>query len=321
MSGFPARFWSEAIKTAEFLVNRYPSDLLDGDSPFFRWFGYALIYSIFHSFEVQCHVPIPQTKRLSAFSPVSSDAIFVGYSPANKAYRCYVPNLKTCIISNNVNFNDYVFPCVQSPDLLNEDSSGSFPSDIFGSSAPGAYLLSRTVSSGTSINCMSLSIISDETLSGVPHSSSPLNSESLFSAIDIPSLPKDSVAAAEHPTSIYASVASLPLDVDPPPAVHLEESFQTFIVPEGSPNFSNDISDNAEKDREVCIAPTDAAPQVANYFPSTSVMDNVPPEVLTVVPVIDPIPPTSSKSSLPSGHSDTHHIALLPEDTHAFRFF
>ncbi|GAV29045.1 hypothetical protein PMKS-002524 [Pichia membranifaciens] len=79
----------------------------------------------------------------------------------------------------------------------------------------------------------------------------------------------------------------------PPPAVHLEESFQTFIVPEGSPNFSNDISDNAEKDREVCIAPTDAAPQVANYFPSTSVMDNVPPEVLTVVPVIDPIPPTS----------------------------
>lgn len=46
-------------------------------------------------------------------------------------------------------------------------------------------------------------------------------SESLVSAIDIP-ISEDFVAPAEHPTSMYAPVASLLLGVDSPSAVHLD---------------------------------------------------------------------------------------------------
>ena len=81
---FPRLFWFEAVKTAEFPVNRYSSSLLDGKSPFFRWYGYDPLYSVLHPFGVQCRALIPPAKRTSVFSPVSSDAIVVGYSPAIK---------------------------------------------------------------------------------------------------------------------------------------------------------------------------------------------------------------------------------------------
>lgn len=109
-SGAPNKFWPEAVKTAEFLINRYPSPFLKNKSPFELWFGYAPDYSIFHPFGVRCRVLVPPEKRPTAFSPVTVDAIFVGYDPSHKAYRCYVPNLGDVVVSNNVFFMDSEFP-------------------------------------------------------------------------------------------------------------------------------------------------------------------------------------------------------------------
>lgn len=100
---------------------------------------------------------------------VSSDAIFVGYSPAPKAYRYYDPNFKDVIISNNVKFNDNSFPCLKLPTILSEDSSGSLPSDIFFvSSAPGAYLPSPIASSSTNLYGPSSVAIHGEAISAIP---------------------------------------------------------------------------------------------------------------------------------------------------------
>ena len=45
------------------------------------------------------------------------DAIFVGYSPDHKAYRCYVPDLQDIVISNNVKFQDDYFPYRKKRDM------------------------------------------------------------------------------------------------------------------------------------------------------------------------------------------------------------
>ena len=44
-------------------------------------------------------------------------------------------------------------------------------------------------------------------------------------------------------------------------------------------------------------------------------MDNFPSEVLPLVPVLETIPPITSKSLEPSGDSDTNLLGLIPDDT------
>lgn len=139
---------------------------------------------------------IPQAKRSSALSPVSSDAIFVSYNPTHNAYRCYVPNLEDMIISNNVKFHDNFFPCLKSPTILNEDSSESPPSNtFFGSSAHGAYLPSSIVSISTSLYGPRSIAILDETISAVPSPRSLTVPDSSVSDINIPSSSDDFVAS------------------------------------------------------------------------------------------------------------------------------
>ncbi|TID30591.1 hypothetical protein CANINC_000822, partial [Pichia inconspicua] len=149
-SGLSDKFWSEAVKTAEFLVNRYPTRVLQGISPFSLWYGHSPDYSVMHSFGCHCMVLIPPEKRSNIFSPVSVAGIFVGYSPSHKAYRIFVPQVNDIFVSNNVRFDDSKFP------LLNPDNhifqSGSMgattASDIFfGGSAGGIPALRSALAS------------------------------------------------------------------------------------------------------------------------------------------------------------------------------
>lgn len=105
-SGMQLHFWTEAVKTAEFLVNRYPSERLKDKSPFELWYGYKPQRDIWHPFGVECRVLLPPEKRMSVFTPGTVDGIFIGYATAMKAYKVYIPELKSIFISNNVVFND-----------------------------------------------------------------------------------------------------------------------------------------------------------------------------------------------------------------------
>ena len=331
-SGLPSRFWSEAVKTAEFLVNRYPSSLLDGKSPFFRWYGYDPLYSVLHPFGVQCHVLIPPAKRTSVFSPVSSDAIFVGYSPAHKAYRCYVPALKDIVISNNVKFNDNVFPCLKTPTVLDEDSSNRLPSDIlFGSSASGAYPPSPTDSSQSSVYGLSSVAPHGGTLSQViPRRVSSVIDPSV-SPSDLESSSADSVASTEVEDSFAGcappsetqvlsykeSLAHLTDNMNP--AAHEAQKL---------PDISTNTFDYQESDRAIALVdppsenpasvPSDEDHIVASsepYFPSASLPDCVPDAVPSVVPVLNLLPRVSSQLSLSSVASDTELLGLLQDDS------
>ena len=136
-SGLPENFWSGAVKTAEYLINRYPADNLKGQSPFERWYGYKPNYDIIHPFGASCYVLVPPEKRTSAFSPVSVSGILVGFSSVHKAYRCFIPSLKDVVISNNVKFNDKLFPYKRFENLPIPNKLP--PSDVnFGAKTGGA---------------------------------------------------------------------------------------------------------------------------------------------------------------------------------------
>lgn len=105
ISGLSTKFWSEAVKMPEFLINRYPLVVLNGTSSYEKWFGYSPNYSIFHPFGRSCVALIPPEQRKNIFAPVSAPGILVGYSPMHKAFRIFVFSLNDIIVSNNVRFN------------------------------------------------------------------------------------------------------------------------------------------------------------------------------------------------------------------------
>lgn len=87
----PFSFWSEAILTACYLINRMHSRVLNGKSPFF-----VLLpdYIIFHlvprvfgcvAFENVLHPPCEK------FDNRSIPCVFLGYSPGKKGYKCMNP--------------------------------------------------------------------------------------------------------------------------------------------------------------------------------------------------------------------------------------
>ena len=171
-SGLQFNFWSEAVKTAEFIINRYPSDVLNGKTAYELWMGRVPNYSIFHSFGCKCMVLIPKGKRENIFSPVSVAGIFVGYSPAHKAYRVFIPRIQDVVVSNNVKFDDSYFPMLESKNNIPimEDVS---PSDIFyGGNAGGVPV----IPSGASNSAEPLIINHSPVQSPAPSSPAPSSS-------------------------------------------------------------------------------------------------------------------------------------------------
>ncbi|GME72414.1 unnamed protein product [[Candida] boidinii] len=114
-AGAAEEFWADAVRTAEFFVNRLPSSAINFEVPFTRWYGYSPDYSLFHSFGCSCHALIPPEKRSSKFSSTAIPAIFVGYSLSHKAYRIYDPVSNEIFISNNVRFDDSTYPWKEKP--------------------------------------------------------------------------------------------------------------------------------------------------------------------------------------------------------------
>ena len=82
---------------------------------------------------------VPPEKRTSSFSPVSVSGVLVGLSSLYKAYRYFIPSLNDIVFSNNVKFNDKLFPYKKSTDL--PISNMLPPSDVnFGAKTGGAVL-------------------------------------------------------------------------------------------------------------------------------------------------------------------------------------
>jgi hypothetical protein len=100
----PKHFWSDAVLTANYHINRMSSSVLDGASP------HSLLYSSSPPFALPlkvfgcvCYVHNlgPGYDKLD---PRSTKCVFLGYSTTQKGYRCYSPVLRRYFTSVDVTF-------------------------------------------------------------------------------------------------------------------------------------------------------------------------------------------------------------------------
>ncbi|KAL0641221.1 hypothetical protein Bca4012_102626 [Brassica carinata] len=97
------RFWSDAVTTACYLINRTPTLILQGLSPFEVLNRYKPSLEHMKIFGCLCFVMVPGELR-NKLEARSSKAMFVGYSSSQKGYKCYDPNTRRVLVSREVKF-------------------------------------------------------------------------------------------------------------------------------------------------------------------------------------------------------------------------
>jgi hypothetical protein len=100
----PKLFWADAVLTATYLLNRLPSRVLKGKSPFEILFAdkspFRVPLKVFGCVSF-VHNLNPSRDKLD---PRAHKCIFLGYSRTQKGYRCYSPSLQKHFVSADVTF-------------------------------------------------------------------------------------------------------------------------------------------------------------------------------------------------------------------------
>ncbi|KAL0641684.1 hypothetical protein Bca4012_102622 [Brassica carinata] len=97
------KFWSDAVATACYLINRTPTLILQGQSPFEVLNQYKPSIEHMKIFGCLCFVMVPGEIR-NKLEAKSSKAMFIGYSSSQKGYKCYDPNTRRVLVSRVVKF-------------------------------------------------------------------------------------------------------------------------------------------------------------------------------------------------------------------------
>ncbi|KAI0494798.1 hypothetical protein KFK09_024941 [Dendrobium nobile] len=127
-SNLPSTFWSEALATANYVINRLPSTAINLDIPFQRLHGRLPDYSILRTFGCLCF-PWLKPYAPNKLAPRSHKCIFLGYSSAHKGYRCYNLTDHKIYISRHVVFHEEIFPYQTQP-IQNLQHKTTMPNPI-----------------------------------------------------------------------------------------------------------------------------------------------------------------------------------------------
>lgn len=109
----PPFLWVEAISCAVYLINRLPIVSREGKVPWCLWNDVPTnMLNLDHLkiFGCQAYVTVPQNLRDGKLTATGMKGVFVGYDEHRRAYRIFDPNLKKIFSSNQVVFDEKVFP-------------------------------------------------------------------------------------------------------------------------------------------------------------------------------------------------------------------
>ncbi|KAJ0587122.1 putative RNA-directed DNA polymerase [Helianthus annuus] len=124
-SGVPLNFWSECLLTAVYIINRLPSSVLLGKSPYELVFGFKPSLAHFRVFGCLCFSTILNDSDKLSFN--AEKCVLIGYSNVKKGYKLWSLDNKREFFSRDVKFYESVFP-FKSERLSNLDSS--FPTEL-----------------------------------------------------------------------------------------------------------------------------------------------------------------------------------------------
>ncbi|XP_019238963.1 PREDICTED: uncharacterized protein LOC109219019 [Nicotiana attenuata] len=108
-SKLPLKYWGECVLTATYLVNRFPSPLLQRKSPFELLHGSSPSFAHLKAFGCLCFAAVPKPYR-DKFKSRTIPSDFIGYSSGKKAYKLL--NLSSSVIfhSRDAVFHEHIFP-------------------------------------------------------------------------------------------------------------------------------------------------------------------------------------------------------------------
>uniref|UniRef100_A0A2N9HKD0 Uncharacterized protein n=1 Tax=Fagus sylvatica TaxID=28930 RepID=A0A2N9HKD0_FAGSY len=97
------------VITAAYIINRLPTPLLRGKSPFELLYGSSPNYENFHPFGCRVY-PCLCNYMTNKFSLRSIPCIFMGYSSSHKGFRCLDPTTSRIYITRHAQFDEHHFP-------------------------------------------------------------------------------------------------------------------------------------------------------------------------------------------------------------------
>uniref|UniRef100_A0A803Q711 Polyprotein n=1 Tax=Cannabis sativa TaxID=3483 RepID=A0A803Q711_CANSA len=104
----PLSFWDEAVRTACYVINRLPTQVINNNTPLNKLFHKQPDYSILKVFGCACYPNTrPYNKNKLEFR--SEKCTFIGYSLKHKGYKC-LANSGRIYISRDVIFDEFTFP-------------------------------------------------------------------------------------------------------------------------------------------------------------------------------------------------------------------
>ncbi|GJU59725.1 putative RNA-directed DNA polymerase [Tanacetum coccineum] len=106
--GLPLNLWSECVLTAIYLINRLPSSVLKGKSPFKLVFSRKP--SLNHLRVFGCLYFATILNNSDKFGSRSEKCVLVGYSSFKKGYKLFSLDRKQFVFSRDVKFFENVFP-------------------------------------------------------------------------------------------------------------------------------------------------------------------------------------------------------------------
>jgi transposase InsO family protein len=101
----PSWFWGEAVLTAVFILNRSPTQSVEGRTPYEVWHGKKPSIDYFRTFGCVAHVK-QGNKRLSKLEDRSTMMVFIGYEPGSKAWRFYNQVTRRVYVSRDAVFEE-----------------------------------------------------------------------------------------------------------------------------------------------------------------------------------------------------------------------
>ncbi|MFS7910246.1 putative RNA-directed DNA polymerase [Helianthus anomalus] len=107
-SGIPLKFWSECILTSSYLINRTPSSVLNGGSPYELLFGFKPSLNHLKIFGCLCFFTILTNN--DKLEERAEKCVFMGYSNYKKGYKVWSLDQRKFIFSRDVSFYENVFP-------------------------------------------------------------------------------------------------------------------------------------------------------------------------------------------------------------------
>ncbi|KAG7546410.1 Integrase catalytic core [Arabidopsis suecica] len=118
----PTSFWGESVLTAAYLINRTPTPILDGKTPYEILYSTSPAYDHMRVFGSLCFAK-KQSARSDKFQERGRKGIFVGYPHGQKGWRIYDIESHEFFVSRDVIFQEDVFPFAEKKNITPESNS------------------------------------------------------------------------------------------------------------------------------------------------------------------------------------------------------